>query len=355
MNRYLLIVLLLGLAIISLITLKSIDSSLVSKQFLFFIFGFLIILSCFFVSIQSLIKLSIPFYMLLVSLLIILLIKGEVTRGVTAWFELFGGLKLQPSQFSIPLTLLTLGAYFEKINKKDIKQFIISVLIIAVPGILIVIQPDMGTAVVHFVTCFSILLFVSFPPKHILYLMSLGVITIVIGWFLVLKDFQKQRFTNFISLIQDEAYADYNTRQAIIAVGSGQVMGRGLGYGIQSHLRFLPERQNDFIFASLAEEWGLLGSSIVVLIYAGIIFLIIRESLITQNLTYHAILMAVAIMFFIQIAINIGMNIGLLPITGITLPFVSYGGSSIISISITSGLVVSIVKESRKKRVIIIR
>jgi rod shape determining protein RodA len=153
----------------------------------------------------------------------------------------------------------------------------------------------------------------------------------------------------------DETSAQYNARQALIAVGSGGLFGRGLGYGIQSHLRFLPERQTDFIFAALAEELGLVGSLLVLTFYIMFLGLLWRLLFQQTDLQKTGFLLSFAMLLFIQSAINIGMNIGLLPITGITLPFVSYGGSSIIGFGLALGVAQVISAETKKRMVIQIR
>lgn len=168
--------------------------------------------------------------------------------------------------------------------------------------------------------------------------------------FLHFKPYQKQRITSFIDSNQDIQNSSYNARQALIAAGSGQLIGRGLGQGIQSHLKFLPERQTDFIFASLAEEFGFIGSIIVVLIYLLLINLIIRVGLKSSSKPEYYFCMSTAIMTAFQVGINIGMNIGLMPITGLTLPLLSYGGSSLLSLMAMFAVVQSILINIKPKK-----
>jgi rod shape determining protein RodA len=171
----------------------------------------------------------------------------------------------------------------------------------------------------------------------------------LVGWFVVLQPYQKARITAFISPTEDMQGSNYNAQQALIAVGSGEFAGRGLGQGIQSHLKFLPERHTDFIFASLAEEYGFIGTSTVIILYVLLITFLIWASLHISNQIGQLFLLVVAIWIFLQATININMNIGLLPITGITLPFLSYGGSSLLGLCFTLGIAQSLIKETQKK------
>jgi rod shape determining protein RodA len=225
--------------------------------------------------------------------------------------------------------------------------------LLGLPAVLIGLEPDFGSMMVYLASAGAILLFYRIPKLYWLSLAGLGVVAVLIAWQFFFQPYQKERILGFMSPSsheqnQAETSAQYNARQAIIAVGSGQVLGRGLGYGIQSHLRFLPERQTDFIFAALAEELGLVGSLLVVGCYGGLIALIIWQANQQIELTRSAYLISVAMVLFVQASVNIGMNIGLLPITGITLPFLSYGGSSILGLSLALAGVQVIGKETKK-------
>jgi len=158
----------------------------------------------------------------------------------------------------------------------------------------------------------------------------------------VFEPYQKNRITSFLGDSSEMTAANYNAQQSLIAVGSGQLMGRGLGHGVQSHLRFLPERQTDFIYASMAEELGFIGSSLVVLMYSALSLFCLYVAIRTENKAgmYFSIAAAAAIAF--QSGVNMGMNMGILPITGITLPLLSYGGSSILATCLLLGIVQSL-------------
>lgn len=181
------------------------------------------------------------------------------------------------------------------------------------------------------------------PKKYVLGLAIGAGITALLAWFLLLQPYQKQRITSFISPEQSSD-GNYHVEQALIAVGSGELTGRGLGQGVQSYLRFLPERQTDFIFASIAEEYGFIGGIVVLSLYALLIGFIIYTGSTTSRASAQFYCYGVAIALLLQMGVNIGMNMGLVPVTGITLPFLSYGGSSILSLTIALAIVQSIVR-----------
>jgi rod shape determining protein RodA len=201
-----------------------------------------------------------------------------------------------------------------------------------------VIEPDLGTTVIFLLSVGSVLFIGPTKWTHLLGLFLIGLLVVAVSWVFVVKDYQKERITSFVAASKDISDAHYNAQQALIAVGSGQLWGQGLGQGIQSHLRFLPERQTDFIFASLAEEWGFLGSVAVVFLYMALIGWILYLAFTSSSAAAQYFGCITAIFLTIQTAVNIGMNIGLFPITGITLPFISYGGSSVLSLYMHLGI-----------------
>ena len=184
------------------------------------------------------------------------------------------------------------------------------------------------------------------------------VLSLTIAWFFVLADYQKSRLTSFIFFIsperslssdfRQETSAAYNARQSVIAIGAGQLWGQGLGHGTQSHLQFLPERQTDFIFASFVEEWGFLGSILILILYFALLSFILFVVYAEENRGKKLYMLTIFTMFLVQIFINIGMNLAILPITGITLPFLSYGGSSVLALFFSLALVQSIIEEGEK-------
>lgn len=349
MRRWLLPALLMLLALISLLTLKSVVPKLATQQTFFFVIGF----SIFFtmatqIRFEELQRWAWPLYITLNLLLIISYVYGLISGRTGRWIPILGDYNLQPSQLAIPITILMLTKIKGSVDKTTnlIKQLIF----IFVPALLILIEPDLGTTLIYLFSTGTIIFLSDVSWKKLLILVSLALTTAVMAWFLVLKPYQKQRITSFINTDQDTQNAGYNAQQALIAAGSGQLWGRGLGQGIQSHLRFLPERQTDFIFASLAEEFGFMGSISVILIYVATIGFIIKTGLQTSSKEASYFCFSIATMTALHVGVNIGMNIGLLPITGLTLPLLSYGGSSLVSIMIMFGIVQNIALHTKPQK-----
>lgn len=316
------------------------------RQAVFFLIGFITFIVVSKISFRQFQTYAHFGYYVLLMLLLLLFIIGRTTKGIYGWFDIGFGLKFQPSQLAIPIVSLYLSKIIDFKQKVSLDKFLYYLLIIAIPGLLILIQPDMGTAVIYFISIFILLLFAKVPKSYFLTLGLAGVIITLIGWQWFLKPYQKIRLTSFVTTSQIETDANYNARQSLIAVGSGQIIGRGLGRGVQSHLRFLPERQTDFIFASFAEEWGFIGSFFVVLLYFILVTYIFYNSYFFSSFNNSVYGYVVGVMIFVQAGINIGMNIGLLPITGITLPLLSYGGSSLVSIMLMLGIFQSIIENN---------
>lgn len=355
MKKWFILLIILLLASFSLISLQSIAPDLLMRQTLFYVLGicFFLVISC--TQFQEWKVVSLIVYVILNILLLGLLFFGRSTRGTIGWIELFGGYKLQPSQFAVTWVSLFIIFQLENINSKTLIGFLKLLGLVALPGLLILAEPDIGTALVYFVSLATVFITYQFSTKHIIGLLLIAVIAGALLWQFGLNSQRKQRITSFISGYeeQDDA-ASYNARQALIAVGSGQVYGRGLGFGVQSHLKFLPERQTDFIFASIAEEWGFIGSGLIVLAYTALVSYLLLASNKLENASHRVFVLIHLSMLLTQIGINIGMNLGLVPITGITLPLLSYGGSSLLSVLISLGLIQSLLKETNSIKPILI-
>ncbi len=335
-------------AAISLTIIQSIAPVLVQYQALFFVIGALIFTITSTIPLNTWKRLSPLLYVGMIIFLIIPLAFGIVTRGSRGWIPI-GPFNLQPSQFSQPIALLLLSFFLTKHSMKEWKNLVLASVMIGLPLLLIFIEPDFGTFAVLSVALSSIIFFSDIPFSRILFLSGIMIVLSGLVWTLLLQPYQKQRITTFFS--SEETQVDnYNAVQSLIAVGSGQVWGRGLGHGVQSQLRFLPERQTDFIFASLAEETGFIGVSLLLSLY---FILLIYIFLVAQRHKYRSpqqlFLLGAASLLFIQIFINVGMNSGIMPITGITLPFISYGGSSLLSFAFLFGLIQHIVINQHAK------
>lgn len=282
-------------------------------------------------------------------LLILVLTPLGVTRnGAQSW--LFGGL-FQPSEFAKIIMIVTLGKYLaEKESLNSFYNFITPFIHLAIPLALILLQPDLGTGLV-FIFIFLTMLYVAGAPGwKLLTLIAIGIIGILIMFVshrylntpLPIKSYQIARLTSFINPDRDPQNTGWNVRQAVIAVGSGQFFGRGLFKGTQGRLGYLPENHTDFIFAVLCEELGFVGGFIVLFLYFTLIWRGIRIAFQAKDRAGSIIATGIVAMFLFHIMENAGMNMGIMPITGIPLPFISYGGSSMVVNLIAVSLLLNI-------------
>lgn len=282
-------------------------------------------------------------YLLSTGLLLALFILGHVANGAQSWFS-FGAFSFQPSDPMKIVVVLMLAKYFQRrhIEIANWKHLLISGLYAFIPMILVFLQPDFGSAVIIAIVWFGMVLVLGISKKHILLLLLLAV-TVVGGlWLFVFEPYQKARIMTFIHPYTDLSGSGYNAYQSTIAVGSGELIGKGLGFGTQSRLRFLPEFQTDFIFAAFAEEWGFIGA-LLLLVFFGLVYGRILSTA-ARGASNFEVLFCIGIVIILasQSIINIGMNIGLLPVTGLTLPFMSYGGSHLLSEFLALGILSNI-------------
>lgn len=289
-------------------------------------------------------KLITPIFIFTTLTLIIVLIIGIETRGSIRWLAV-GFLNIQPSEFAKPVLILQLASFWAN-NISNWANIFKSLVWVSPVVFLIFKQPDLGTALTLMAIWAGMLFASQISIKKLLILILIGVLVIPASWFF-LHDYQKQRLLSFLDPESDSLGRGYNVIQSTIAVGSGQFLGKGLGSGTQSRLQFLPEFRTDFIFASIAEEWGFVGSLIILSIYLYLLMFCLRVGNLIEDKFYFLLVIGVFSMMCFQIFVNIGMNIGILPITGITLPLISYGGSSLITTLICLGIVASVAK-SRK-------
>lgn len=275
-------------------------------------------------------------------LLALLFIFGSDTRGSQSWFDL-GPLSFQPVDMMKIVLILILAKYFSRrhVEIRNIKHLFISGIYMAVPLFLVLLQPDFGSAGVLLLIWVGMVLVSGISKKHLLFVFLGGVVSFTILWFFVFAPYQKARILTFINPLSDIHGSGYNALQSTIAVGSGQIWGKGLGYGSQSRLEFLPEPETDFIFAAFAEEWGLAGSLLLVTLFLLVVFRILYNATLGASNFETLFALGVAIFFMSHILINIGMNLGLMPVTGIPLPFMSYGGSHLLAEFMALGILMS--------------
>ncbi len=278
-----------------------------------------------------------------VMLLSLLFIFGSVFKGAQSWFSL-GFFSFQPADPIKLVVILILAKYFSRrhIEIANIRHILVSGFYVFVIFFLVFLQPDFGSAIIIFFLWLGMVLVSGISKKHLLAVFLLGLVAFGGLWFFVFKPYQKDRIKNFIHPLTDIRGTGYNAYQATIAVGSGQIFGKGIGYGTQSKLQFLPEYQTDFIFAAFAEEWGFVGVVLLFTLYGIIFWRMIKISFRGGGNFQVLFGMGLTILFLVHAIIHIGMNIGLLPVTGNTLPFMSYGGSHLLTeflgLGILSGL-----------------
>lgn len=283
-------------------------------------------------------------YWIFIGLLIITYVVGFEARGSKRWIDLYF-FAFQPSEFFKIFYVIFLADFFSTMKKDsdEISVFFKSLGYFALPTLIIFKQPDLGSALVY--TCiYIVLLFFSYiPKKTILSFLGILALFLPLGWFL-LHDYQRNRVLSFINPNVDSAGTGYNMLQAVITAGSGRFFGRGLGHGTQTKLSFLPENHTDFAFSSLVEQFGFVGGFLVLSAYFSIVLILIRRIMhyITKtdkNDYFYALLLIGFLTYFVfQLLVNIAMNVGIFPVTGITLPFISYGGSSLLGLMISLAL-----------------
>ncbi len=277
-------------------------------------------------------------------LLTAVLFFGNTIRQTKGWF-VFGGFSFQPVEAAKIALILMLAYIIAGFGRRFERPlfFVGTALVTLVPIGLVLLQPDLGSAVLLGLIWLGLMFLVKVRKLHLAILLgALGVVA-VLSWSFLLAPYQKNRLLNFVDPARDRTGSGYNVRQAIIAVGSGQLFGRGLGFGSQSQLRFLPEAQTDFIFSVIAEELGFVGAVVVVLLYGVIFWRLLRIMQAANDDFSAAAAGGVIILFFSQFFVNVGAEIGLLPVTGVPLPFVSYGGSSLLMNLLLIGVMESMV------------
>lgn len=318
--------------------------SLLVKQFLFFCLG----LGAYAVALTIDYRLWQPFYpwLYLLALALLLLLftpLGEIIRGVRSWLD-FGLFIWQPVEFIKVLLVLVLAGYFSKQGRhlRTWKPLIVSGAAVAVLVVLTMAQPDLGSAMILFLLWLGLVLVLGLSKWQIS-LMTIGFICIaVFGWFFLLKPYQRDRLLTFLDPQRDPLVTGYNLTQSIIAIGSGQLFGRGIGFGSQSQLRFLPESQADFVFSVVGEELGFAGVILLLALYALVGWRVSVIAMRTRSDFGQILCIGVLIAVLGQALIHMSYNMGLLPVTGLSLPLISAGGSYLLSVMIMMGLVQSV-------------
>ncbi len=291
-------------------------------------------------------------YIVMIVLLIGVLFLGEDIRGAHAWFNL-GVFRVQPSEFAKFFVIVGLSKYFSD-HRDELSFFrhlLVSFIYTLIPVLLILLEPDLGSALILLGIWGGMVLMVGIKRWHLLIFISGFVIAALVAWNFLLRDYQKDRVTTFLAPLENcQTVAAYNVCQSYIAIGSGGVTGRGFGQGTQSQLNFLPEKHTDFIFAVIAEELGFVGVVFLLGVFGVLLFRIFRTSQKAQDNFGLFLALGIGMLILVQTIVNLGSNLGVLPVTGVTLPLVSYGGSSLLSTLFMIGVVLSVHVRQKKQR-----
>ena len=280
------------------------------------------------------------FYLITVGLLVLVLFIGEVTLGAQSRFDL-GLFSLQPSDPAKLVLIMVLAKYFAKRHELigDFRHILVSGIYAGIVFGLVFIQPDFGSAVILAFVWLGMVLVSGIKLRHLLTVFLIAAVGLGLMWQFVFLDYQKARILTFLDPLSDIQGAGYNAYQSTVAIGSGQLFGKGIGYGTQSKLLFLPEYETDFIFAAYAEEWGFLGVLLLFALFALVVWRLLRHAIEAASNFERLFASGVAILFVAHFFVHIGMNIGLLPVTGTTIPFLSYGGSHLLTEFVALGMV----------------
>ena len=294
------------------------------------------------IDLKVIFKLSYLFYFAILILLFGVELFGSVSMGAKRWMDL-GFIRLQPSELVKLAIVLMLARYFHQLKSENsvrISQVLLPLIAVILPSLLIIKQPDLGTGSIAIIIAVSLFFAVGIQIWYFVMAGSLTLACIPIIWNMM-HDYQKNRVLVFLNPEREPLGSGYNIIQSKIAIGSGGLLGKGFAKGTQSHLNFLPEHQTDFIFATLAEEFGFIGGLILVLLYSFTIFISLMIAVNCKSLFSKLVVIGVITILFSHVFINISMVMGILPVAGVPLPFISFGGTMMASMLIGFGLVMN--------------
>lgn len=333
---------------ISLATLYSIDLFIFRQQLIFFVLGLIVYLLFLNVDYRIFGIFSKQLYITILILLGLIFLIGIEAKGAVRWIEIFG-VRIQFSEILKPFFIIVLAKFLSNHEEHSFSVFVKAFLLLAPVFFLVWRQPDLGNAIIYFLTAFCMMMAYGFPFRYFAAFGTLVLIPMPI-FFSILKDYQKERIFSFFNSTSDPFGSSYNAIQALISIGSGGFFGKGFGQATQSVLRFLPERHTDFIFATISESLGFVGGAVILILFTLLLMRIYRIT--THAVDTFSYLVATGMFFIILVHafFNIGMNLGILPIVGITLPLVSYGGSSLLTNFVTLSILSSIRSEEKKDK-----
>jgi rod shape determining protein RodA len=316
------------------------------KQILFFAIGILLMFFfCFFdwKTFRENSYFILTLYFICLAALVGVLFFAPLIRGVRSWYKI-GMFSIDPIELTKIVLIILLAKYFSKrhVEMYQVRHILLSGFYIFLPALLVFLQPNMGSVLILVSLWVGILIVSGIKIRHFLFLLFCSFLILILGWNFLLKDYQKERVMSFISPQIEPLGINWNQNQAKIAIGSGKIFGQGIGAGSQTQYGFLPESQTDFIFASIAEETGLFGVSVLLLLFLILIWRIFKIALSSQSNFSRLFSTGIATLIISQTFINIGMNLGILPIIGIPLPLVSYGGNGLITLLMGIGILENI-------------
>ncbi len=294
---------------------------------------------------RHLLHVAYPAWVLVIVLLVLVLFVGEAHKGAQRWLVL-GPVRFQPSELAKIAVVLAMARFYHEDKEPPggytLKRIWRPALLLIIPVALVMNQPDLGTAMIILAIGGSLLLFAKVERRTLLALGVIGLGATATAWLFLLKSYQKARVTAFLNPASDALGSGYHSNQSIIAIGSGELGGKGWGEGTQTQLRFLPEQHTDFVFSVWAEEHGFIGSVIVIVLYATFLLMAVAVASQAKERFGVFISVGVAALVFWQVFVNIGMVTGVLPVVGVTLPFLSYGGSSVVTSMAAIGLLLNV-------------
>ena len=318
-------------------------TSFFAKQIIWMVIGLAVMITVAFIEYRFYNDVAYMVYFITLFLLLTVMAYGYITSGAQRWIRI-GSVSFQPSEFVKISFILALARFFQRPPGREgysLKDLTHPFVLVLVPMALILKQPDLGTAIILLLIFVSVLFFVKIQWTSLLTLVVAGLAVLPLIW-TFLKEYQKRRIFTFFDPDMDPLGAGYHIIQSKIAVGSGGVFGKGLGMGTQSKLGFLPEQQTDFIFSALSEEWGLMGSLVVLALYFFLILWGLRIAVHSKDRFGAIVSFGVVAMLFWHVFINMGMVLGIMPVVGIPLPLLSYGGSFFLSSLIGVGLLLNV-------------
>lgn len=342
------VIFLLGIAststIYSALSGEASGASFAMKQGVWYCAGFISMLFISLFNYRILEKWGYAVFAVCIILLVCVLFFGKLVAGSRRWLDL-GFFALQPSEFAKLGAIIMLAKYYSQnitIQGYTLRDLIVPILLILFPFTLILVQPDLGTALLIAFIAVSVTLFVKVERKTLIFSGLCSIAVVISAWFFLLKEYQKQRVLTFLDPEHDPLGSGYHVIQSKIAIGSGMLAGKGYLKGTQSHLSFLPEQHTDFIFSVFTEEWGFLGAVTLLSLY--VVLIAIGLNIANKSRDHFGTVLCIGVlsMIFWQVFINVGMIMGILPVVGVPLPLISYGGSSVLTTLIGCGIILNV-------------